>query len=190
MGRWFWPLPTILFLFAMHDGSRMMFAHKQQCTMGKYNGTFTPLNCTARYNIDYVDLSFVNWLNTGHSGGHFADDIFESIFVNEKFCILIKISLKFVPKVPINNIPALVQIIVWRRPGDKLLSGPMIDILLEHICVTRPQWVNLLKPWQSDQHLGRLHIEIQFLDWKSLYILDKSDISNFTKFCSLGCDGQ
>ena len=28
----------------------------------------------------------------------------------------IKISLKFVPKGPINNIPALVQIMAWRRP--------------------------------------------------------------------------
>ena len=39
-----------------------------------------------------------------------ADDIFKCIFVNEKFCISIKISLKFVPKGPIYDIPALVQI--------------------------------------------------------------------------------
>ena len=38
------------------------------------------------------------------------------------FCILIKISLKVVPKGPINNIPALVQIMVWCRPGNKPLS--------------------------------------------------------------------
>ena len=37
-----------------------------------------------------------------------ADDIFRCIFVNEKFCILIEISLKFVPKGPIDNNPALV----------------------------------------------------------------------------------
>ena len=37
-----------------------------------------------------------------------ADDIFTCIFMNEKFCILIKISLKFVPKSPIDNNPALV----------------------------------------------------------------------------------
>ena len=30
------------------------------------------------------------------NGRHFADDIFICIFMNEKFCILIKISLKFV----------------------------------------------------------------------------------------------
>ena len=31
-------------------------------------------------------------------------------------------SLRFVPKGPINKIPALVQIMAWRRPGDKPLS--------------------------------------------------------------------
>ena len=48
-------------------------------------------------------------------------------------------SLKFVAKGPINNIPALVQIMAWRRPGDKPLSEPMVVGLLTHICVTRPQ---------------------------------------------------
>ena len=38
----------------------------------------------------------------------FSDDIVRCIFVNEKFCILIKSSLKFVPKVPIDNNLALV----------------------------------------------------------------------------------
>ena len=35
--------------------------------------------------------------------GYFTDDICRCIFVNEKFCILIKILLKFVPKGPIDN---------------------------------------------------------------------------------------
>ena len=38
----------------------------------------------------------------------------------------------------INNIPALVLIIAWRRPGNKLLCEPMVVSLLTH---TRPQWV-------------------------------------------------
>ena len=37
-----------------------------------------------------------------------ADDIFRCIFVNENICILNKISLKFVPKGPIGNKPAMV----------------------------------------------------------------------------------
>ena len=40
--------------------------------------------------------------------------------------ITIEISLKFVPKGPINNIPALFQIMAWRRTGDKPLSEPMM----------------------------------------------------------------
>ena len=63
------------------------------------------------------------------------------IFLNENIRISIKISLKFVPKGPINNNPALVQIMAWRRSGDKPLSEPMMISLLTHICVTRPQWV-------------------------------------------------
>ena len=31
----------------------------------------------------------------------------------------------------------------WRRPGDKPLSGPMMVSLLTHICITRPQRVNI-----------------------------------------------
>ena len=38
----------------------------------------------------------------------------------------IKISLKFVPKGPNNNIAALVQIMAWRRPDYKPLSEPMV----------------------------------------------------------------
>ena len=69
---------------------------------------------------------------------HFADDIFKCIVLNEDIWISIKISMKFVPRGQINNIPALVQI----RPGDKPLSEPMVVSLLEHVCVIRPQWVN------------------------------------------------
>ena len=56
--------------------------------------------------------------------------------------IPIKISLNFVPKGPINNILALVQIMAWRRPGDKPLSELMMVSVATHICVARPQWVN------------------------------------------------
>ena len=70
---------------------------------------------------------------------------FFKFFFNENIWIPITISMKFVPKGPINNIPALVQIMAWRRPGDKPLSAPMVASLLTHICVTRPQWVNAIK---------------------------------------------
>ena len=48
-------------------------------------------------------------------GCHFADDIFTCIFFNENCCNLIKFSLKYVRKGPIDNYPALVQIMAWRH---------------------------------------------------------------------------
>ena len=66
---------------------------------------------------------------------------FSNAFFYENVWISIKISLKFVPKGPINNFPVLVQTMARRRPGDKPLFEPMTVSLLAHICVTRPQWV-------------------------------------------------
>ena len=57
-------------------------------------------------------------LRPRQNGRHFADDTFKWFFQNENVWISIKISLKFVPKAPISNIPSLVQIMAWRRPGD------------------------------------------------------------------------
>ena len=45
---------------------------------------------------------------------------------NEDVCISLKISLKFVPKVRINYIPAWVRIMAWRQPGDMPLSRPVM----------------------------------------------------------------
>ena len=84
----------------------------------------------------------LNTLRPRQNGRHFADDIFKCIFLNENASISTNISLKFVPKGRISNIPTLVQIMAWRRLGDKPLSEPMMVSLLTHICVTRPQWVN------------------------------------------------
>ena len=78
-------------------------------------------------------LGPLNTLRLIQNGHRFADDTFKHIFVNENVRISIKISLKFVPKGPINNNPALVQIMAWRRPGDKPLSELMMVSLLTHI---------------------------------------------------------
>ena len=85
-----------------------------------------------------------NTLRPRQNGRHFPDDFFKWIFLNENLWISIKISLKFVPRGPINNIPALIQIMAWRRTGDKPLSEPMMYSLLVHMYVTQPQWVNCL----------------------------------------------
>ena len=55
-----------------------------------------------------------------------ADDIFKLIFLGKNIRILIQISVKFVPKGSIDNKPALVQVMAWRRTGDKPLPEPMM----------------------------------------------------------------
>ena len=75
------------------------------------------------------------------NGRHLPDDIFKCIFLNKSAQISIKISLKFVPESTIDKIPALVQIMACRRPGDKPLSEPMMVSSPTHIWVPRSQWV-------------------------------------------------
>ena len=112
--------------------------------------TWTQLNVTRRIAIQ------INTLRPRPNGRYFADDTFKCIFLNENAWTSLKISLKFVPKVRINNIPALVQIMAWRRPGDKPLSEPMMVNLLTHIGVTRPQWAKWVAMQQSGHTQGVL----------------------------------
>ena len=67
--------------------------------------------------------------------------MFKCIFLNENAWIPIKLSMKFIPKGSINNIPALFQIMAWCRPGDTPLSESVMVSLQAHICFTRPQSV-------------------------------------------------
>ena len=80
------------------------------------------INDTRNSSTAYIYISCMHWslfLTTPwrvvfnsippvQNGRHFPDDIFRCIFVNEKFCILIKMSLKFVPKGPIHTKPSWV----------------------------------------------------------------------------------
>ena len=59
----------------------------------------------------------LNTLRPRQNGHHFP-----CIFLDENVWIVVKISLKFDSKGPINNIPALVQTMAWRPPGGKPLS--------------------------------------------------------------------
>ena len=103
--------------------------------------TWRSNNIHSSFGCNELSLLTYNTLRLRQNGRHLPDDMFECIFLIEGIWISIKISLKFVSKGPIKNIPALVQIMAWRRPGDKPLSEQMMVSLLTHICVTRPQWV-------------------------------------------------
>ena len=104
--------------------------------------------------------AIVNTLRPRQRGHHFADDTSKHMFLNENVCISTEISLTFVPKGPMNNMPALVQITASRRTGDNQLSEPMMVSLLTQICVTRPHWVKRTKTvsWTS-----RYLVEIPFI---------------------------
>ena len=113
----------------------------------------------------------VNTLRPRQNGHHFADGIFKRIFMNENVRILIIISLTFVPKGPINNIQALVQIMAWRRLGDKPLSEPMLVSLLTYICVTRPQWVNTRSEvWWHSKYMINIAFRNTSNLWKNFCI--------------------
>ena len=128
-------------------------------------------------------------------GRHFADNICKCILLNENIWIPIKMSLKFVPQGPINNIPALVQIVAWRRPGEKPLSGPMVVRLPTHICVTRLQWVNDVK----NVTLNTCHesscgkISHQTINWVNVEFichmvsLDQNELITFVVALSILC---
>ena len=89
----------------------------------------------------------LNILRPKQNGRHFPNDIILNGFSWMKmYEFRLEFHwLKFVPKGPINNIPALVQIMAWHRSCDKPSSGPMMVRLLTHICVTGPRWVNAAK---------------------------------------------
>ena len=122
-------------------GSHMVIWVLWICLLQRDKMLLTGGSCGLSYINNFEFNMNFNTLRPRQNGRHFPDDIFKCIFLNENAWIPIKISLKFVPKGPINKIPSLVQITAWRRSGDKPLSEPMMVSLPTHICVTRPQWV-------------------------------------------------
>ena len=136
--------------------------------------TFYLCQSIIAFNIVLYLMVYVNTLSPRQNGRHSADNLFKCIFLNENIWILINISLNFVPKGPINNIPALVQIIAWHWPGDKPLSEPLLVSLPKHICVARSQLVNGSEQDNSITDAFILpsiwnFIEVEFFQWNYEY---------------------
>ena len=118
-----------------------------------------------------------------HIHYHFTDDISKCIF-KDNVWISIKIPLKFVPKGLINNIPALVQMMVWRRSGDKPMSGPMLVILLTHMAS-----LGLSALRMAQKHYLKLNIRIlieipmKFINFEE--IRANTDMSILVYWCSI-----
>ena len=95
-----------------------------------------------------------------------ADDILKRIFLNENVRISMQISLKFVPYGPIDNKSALVQVMAWRRTGDKPLPEAMMTQFTDaYICDTRGRWVNQIKPQKSTNSFNYITRENNFYRW-------------------------
>ena len=102
----------------------------------------------------------INTLSLKQNCYHFPYDIFKYIFLTNNVWISIKFSLTFVLKGPINNIPALIQMMAWRRSGDKQLSEPIKGSLLTPICVTRTQRVKWASGSSNYVSLTSLQIQL------------------------------
>ena len=63
----------------------------------------------------------------GQNGRHFGRRHNSNAFFNGNDKIPVQISQKFIPRSPIGNKPSLVQVMAWRRTGDKPLSEPMLS---------------------------------------------------------------
>ena len=67
----------------------------------------------------------------------FAYGILKHIFLNENVKILIQISLEFVPRGSNDNKSVLVQVMAWRRTGNKPLPEQMMtqftDAYMQHL---------------------------------------------------------
>ena len=74
-------------------------------------------------------------------------------FFNENVSIFIKIPIKFVSKVPINNITALIQVVACHWPGDRQLSEPIMFSLLMH---------NTVETLYSTIYYSKYFIELNF----------------------------
>ena len=139
------------------------------------------------FTYDLVNMNIrlemvLNTLMLIQNGCHFADNVFKCIFLNENIQISIRISLKFDPKGPLNNIPALVQIMAWCRPGNKPLSETMMVKLPMHICFAQLNKLTLCGPWKAS-----LFLTLTAATWEFLFgVCKKQSVICFYKWL-YGC---
>ena len=120
-----------------------------------------------------------NTLRLRQNGRHFPDNIFKCIFWDENVRISIDISIIFVPKGPINNIPSLAQ----TRPGAKPFSESMQWWLnlLTHIWVTRPWWVNSLNSGKCGTNFKSILFKLNIENGSLGTHLMNCDLTNATE---------
>ena len=96
-----------------------------------------------------------------HWGREEIDAISQTTFSNafywmKMYWFRLRFHWNLFPRVQLTISQHLVQIMAWRRPGDKPLSESMMIISLTHICVTRHQWV--LNPLMNGPYQAKASI--------------------------------
>ena len=104
-------------------------------------------------------IHYLNTLRPIQNGRHFSDDVFKYVLLIETIEISMNISLKFVIKVPINNIPTMVQIMAWRRKGDKPLSETMIVSWKKHAYFYMHQYMDV---WVSNPEPAASSVVVRY----------------------------
>ena len=97
--------------------------------------------CCHMASLGYNEIIYQDWNKMVH--------IFKCFFLNENHCILIQISLKFVPKDLLNNKVALVSGMAWCRTGTKPFPEPMLTKSECHMAL----FVVVSVKWQNKSYL-------------------------------------
>ena len=128
-------------------------------------------------------------LRQRQNGRHFADVLFKCVFLKENMCVVIEISLKFIPEGPIDNKSALVQVMAWHLLGAKALSEPILTHIYD---ISRQQKVNVTHTLKSREILiGMLHdvtLSFEVIDDQKMEHRYKKNHVSF-KVCILPADG-
>ena len=78
----------------------------------------------------------LNTFKTRQNGRHFPDDIVKCKSSNENI-YFDKYFTAVCSRGPMNDIPALVQIMAWRRPGDNQLSEAITDTGINDLAIAK-----------------------------------------------------
>ena len=89
------------------------------CILPKFDPNTSIIN-------DWLDWICLTHLPLEKMAAILADDNFKCMSLNENYRIPILVSLKFIPRSRIDNMPALVQVMAWHWTGNKLLPELML----------------------------------------------------------------
>ena len=157
-GQWLASLE--LWWFQAHN--QLLYNHQPTQEKSHYHDVKTLGEClTYHQGMRGGDLRLTHWDRDKMAA--ISQRTISNAFFNENIQISIKISLKFVPRSPIDNKPALVQIMSWRQPGDKPLSEPMSVSSPMQICVNWPQCVNSIHQTLQGQPVTKPEMLLQMI---------------------------